>query len=101
MGVLISLTIGLMEDLQFGRIILHKFTAVIGEECAIVVTGVVFTVMHEAASYMKPVEALLFWVILLPISLLFGYLTVKTNNVWSVVLFHVGSDVFLFYLMGW
>jgi membrane protease YdiL (CAAX protease family) len=64
-------------------------------------TAVVFTVSHAAASYMNPVEAILFQIILLPMALLFAYLMHKSDNVWGSALYHAGSDVFLFYLMGW
>jgi membrane protease YdiL (CAAX protease family) len=67
---------------------------------SIVVTSIVFTVMNAAASYMNPFEAILFQIIIFPMALLFGYLIYKTDNVWGSVLYHAGSDVFLFYLMA-
>jgi membrane protease YdiL (CAAX protease family) len=50
---------------------------------------------------MNPSEAILFQAIIFPMALLFAYLMHKTDSVWSSVLYHAGSDVFLFYLMGW
>lgn len=100
-ALIFSLANGLMEELQFRGLFLRPMTAVIGEKGAIVVTAVIFTVMHSAASYMTPVEAIIFQVILLPMALLFAYIMRKTDNVWGATLFHAGSDVFMFYLMGW
>jgi membrane protease YdiL (CAAX protease family) len=50
---------------------------------------------------MNPVEAVLFQAIIFPMALLLGYLMRKTDSVWGSALYHAGSDVFLFYLMGW
>ena len=45
------------------------------------------------------VAAILFQFVIFPMALLFGYLIYKTESIWASVLFHAGSDVFLFYLM--
>ena len=100
-ALLFSLTNGLMEELWFRGLFLRRFASVIGVVGAIIVTSVVFTVSHAAASYMNPVEAILFQVIIFPMALLFAYLMYKLDNVWGSALYHAGSDVFLFYLMGW
>jgi membrane protease YdiL (CAAX protease family) len=96
-----SLANGLMEELVFRGLFLRRFASVIGIGAAIVVTSLVFTVTHFAASYMNPSEAILFQIIIFPIALLFAYLMYKTDSIWGSVLYHAGSDVFLFYLMGW
>ena len=100
-ALLFSLANGLMEELLFRGILIRRMTTVIGATGAIIVTAVVFTVMHSAASYMNPAEVVVFQVILLPMALLLGFLVHKTDNIWGATLFHAGSDVFLFYLMGW
>ena len=100
-ALLFSLANGLMEELLFRGIFLRRFTAVIGTAGAIVVTAVVFTIMHAAASYVNPAKAVVFQIILFPMALLFAFLMHKTDNVWGAALYHAGSDIFLFYLMGW
>jgi membrane protease YdiL (CAAX protease family) len=100
-ALLFSLANGLMEELWCRGLFLRRFASEIGVVGSIVVTSIVFTVMHAAASYMNPLEAILFQVIIFPMSLLFAYLMHKTDNVWGSALYHAGSDVFLFYLMGW
>lgn len=98
--LLFSLANGLMEELWFRGLFLRRFTALIGVTGSIIVTSVVFTVTHAAASYMNPIEAILFQVVIFPMALLFAYLMHKTDSVWGSVLFHAGSDVFMVYLMG-
>jgi membrane protease YdiL (CAAX protease family) len=98
--LLFSLSNGFMEELLFRGIFLRKFAKVIGVVGSIIVTSIVFTVMHSAATYMNPVETVLFQVIIFPMALLFAYLMHKTDSIWGSALFHAGSDVFLFYLMA-
>jgi membrane protease YdiL (CAAX protease family) len=100
-ALLFSLANGMMEEVWFRGLFLRRFAEVIGVAGSIIVTSIVFTVSHAAASYMNPIEAVLFQMILLPMSLLLAYLIVRTDSVWGSVLYHTGSDVFLFYLMGW
>lgn len=90
-----------MEELWFRGLFLRKFAPIIGEKASILVTAFVFTVAHAAAMYMNPSQAVLFQIILFPMALLFAYLMYKTDSVWGPTLYHAGSDVFLFYLMGW
>ncbi len=98
--LLFSLANGLMEELWFRGLFLRRFTALIGVTGSIIVTSVVFTVTHAAASYMNPIEAILFQVVIFPMALLFAYMMHKTDSVWSSVLYHAGSDAFMLYLMG-
>lgn len=100
-ALLFSLANGLMEELWFRGLFLRRFASVVGVVGSIIVTSVVFTVSHAAASYMNPIEAILFQVIIFPMALLFAYLMYKSDNLWGSVLYHAGSDIFLFYLMGW
>lgn len=100
-ALLFSLANGLMEELWFRGLFLRRFASVVGLVGSMIVTSIVFTLMHAAASYMNPLEAILFQVIIFPMALLFAYLMCKTDNVWGSALYHAGSDVFLFYLMGW
>jgi len=100
-ALLFSLANGLMEELWFRGLFLRRFASVVGVVGSMIVTSVVFTVSHAAASYMNPVEAILFQIILLPMALLFAYLMHKSDSVWGSASYHAGSDVFLFYLMGW
>jgi membrane protease YdiL (CAAX protease family) len=98
-AMLFSLANGFMEEVWFRGLFLRRFSSVVGIAGSIVVTSAVFTVSHAAASYMNLVEAILFQVILFPMALLFAYLMHKSDNVWGAMLYHAGSDVFLFYLM--
>jgi len=99
-ALLFSLANGLMEELWFRGLFLRRFAAVIGVAGSIFVTSIVFTVAHAAATYMNPVEAIIFQLVIFPMALLFAYLMYKTDSVWGSVLYHAGSDTFLFYLVG-
>jgi membrane protease YdiL (CAAX protease family) len=98
-AVIFSLANAFMEELLFRGLFLGRLKEVFGSWVAIVLTSIVFTVMHSAASYMNLVEALIFQVIIFPMAMLFAYLVQKTDNLWGSTLYHAGSDVFLFYLM--
>jgi membrane protease YdiL (CAAX protease family) len=99
--LLFSLANGLMEELWLRGLFLRRVAAVVGIGASIVVTSIIFTVMHAAAAYMDPIQTILFQVILLPMALLLAYLMHKTDSIWGSVLYHAGSDAFMFYLMGW
>jgi membrane protease YdiL (CAAX protease family) len=97
--LLTSLANGLMEEVWFRGLFLRKFASVIGMTGSIVVTSVVFTVLHSYASYMNPIEAIIFQVIIFPMALLLAWLMHKSDTVWGSALYHAGSDAFMFYLM--
>jgi membrane protease YdiL (CAAX protease family) len=98
-AILFSLGNAMMEEMWFRGLFLRRFTSLVGAPVSILLISIVFTVMHAAATYMNPTEAILFQLIIFPMALLFGYLMHKTDSIWGSVLFHAGSDVFLFYLM--
>jgi membrane protease YdiL (CAAX protease family) len=98
-ALLFSLANGLMEELWFRGLFLRRFISIIGVVPSILVTSIVFTIMHAAATYMNPVEAILFQIIIFPMALLFAYLMHKSDGVWGSALYHAGSDTFLFYLL--
>jgi membrane protease YdiL (CAAX protease family) len=99
-ALLFSLANGFMEELWFRGLFLRRFAGLIGVVGSILITSIVFTVAHAAATYMNPVEAVLFQLVIFPMALLFAYLMHKTDSIWGSVLYHAGSDTFLFYLMG-
>jgi hypothetical protein len=99
-ALLFSLANGFMEELWFRGLFLRRLAGLIGMIGSIVITSIIFTVAHAAATYMNPVEALLFQLVIFPMALLFAYLMHKTDSIWGSVLYHAGSDTFLFYLMG-
>jgi membrane protease YdiL (CAAX protease family) len=98
-ALLFSLANAFMEELWFRGLFLRPFARLLGFPGSILLISMIFTVMHAAASYMNPTEAILFQLIIFPMALLFGYLVYKTKSLWASILFHAGSDVFLFYLM--
>jgi membrane protease YdiL (CAAX protease family) len=98
-ALIYSLANAFMEELLFRGLFLGKIKEAIGSWGAIIITSIIFTVMHTGASYLNPAEAIIFQIVLLPMALLLGYLMHETDNIWGSTLYHAGSDVFLFYLM--
>lgn len=98
-ALIYSLANALMEELLFRGLFLGRLKEIFGSWGAIILTSIVFTVMHSAASYLNLVEAVIFQVVLFPMAMLFAYLIQKTDNLWGSSLYHAGSDVFLFYLL--
>ena len=98
-ALIYSLANAFMEELLFRGLFLGKIKEAIGSWGAIIITSIIFTVMHTGGAYLNPAEAIIFQFVLLPMALLFGYLMHKTENIWGSTLYHAGSDVFIFYLM--
>ena len=99
-AMLFSLSNAFMEEIWFRGLFLRSFGELIGTRGAILVTSITFTVMHAAATYINPGEALLYQLIIFPMALLFGYIMYKTEHIWGATLYHAGSDAFLFSMVG-
>jgi membrane protease YdiL (CAAX protease family) len=99
-AVIFSLANATMEELLFRGLFLGRMKDALGPWGAIVISSIVFTAMHSAATYMNPANAMIFQVIIFPMAMLFAYLIQKTDNLWAATLYHAGSDVFLYYLVA-
>ncbi len=82
-----------MEELWFRGVSLGKLTVVMGKAASIIVTAMVFGVSHLAATYITPVQMLLFSVIVIGLGLVNAYMMLKTDSIWGSVLFHAGYDL--------
>jgi membrane protease YdiL (CAAX protease family) len=98
-AVIYSLANAMMEELLFRGLFMGKMKEVLGPWGAVIITSIIFTVEHSAASYLNLAEAMIFQIVLFPMALLFAYLIQKTDNLWGSTLYHTGSDIFLFYLV--
>jgi membrane protease YdiL (CAAX protease family) len=83
----------LMEELWFRGVSLNKLTPVLGWTSSIIVTALVFGSTHAAATYITPVQMLLFAVIVISLGLVNAYMMLKTDSIWGSVLFHAGYDL--------
>ena len=96
---LYSLANSVMEELWFRGLFLRQFISLIGTTGTIIVTSLVFTVAHSVASYMTPIQVIIFQVIIFPMALLLAFLMHKSEGIWGSILYHTGSDVFIYYLL--
>ena len=79
-----------MEELLFRGLFLKPYGAFLGRTVSNVLAAVVFTLMHTQVTYAP--EMLQFLVIVLVLSLVWGYLIQKTDSLWGAVLFHAAAD---------
>jgi membrane protease YdiL (CAAX protease family) len=82
-----------MEELWFRGVSLGKLTPVMGRTAAIIVTALVFGSTHAAATYITPIQMLLFAIIVIGLGLVNAYMMLKTDSIWGSVFFHAGYDL--------
>jgi membrane protease YdiL (CAAX protease family) len=99
-ALIFSLANGFMEELWLRGLFLRKYEFFIGGGASILVTSIVFTMMHFGAVYLTPEQVPFFLGTLFPLALLWGYLMRVTKSLWGSTLFHAGSDIFYFLTMG-
>jgi hypothetical protein len=88
--LLFVLSNGFTEELLFRGLFLRRCEPLMGKGLSNLVTAMVFTALHVQATYVS--DLLQFLVILFPLSLVWGYLTQKTDSLWGSALFHAGAD---------
>jgi membrane protease YdiL (CAAX protease family) len=88
--LLFVLSNGFMEELVYRGLFLKRFEPFLGKRGATVLTAVVFAIMHTQVTYAA--QMVQFLVIVLVLSLIWGYLIQKTDSLWGAVLFHAAAD---------
>jgi membrane protease YdiL (CAAX protease family) len=79
------------EELLFRGLFLQKFSPFTGKALSNLAIAVPFALHHGGVSYTPAV--LMFLALLLPLGLVWGWITQKTDAVWGSVLFHAGTDI--------
>jgi membrane protease YdiL (CAAX protease family) len=82
-----------MEELWFRGVSLRKLTPLLGWTASIIVTALVFGSTHAAATYITPIQMLLFSIIVIALGLVNAYVMLKTDGIWGSVFFHAGYDL--------
>jgi membrane protease YdiL (CAAX protease family) len=95
-GVVFSLANGFMEELWFRGIFLGKLRPLIGSGAAIVLTALLFSIMHAGAMYLSPQAMMVYLINLFTHGLAMGYLMYKMDNIWGAALYHAACDMWLF-----
>jgi membrane protease YdiL (CAAX protease family) len=81
----------LMEELWFRGLFLKKLEPLIGRKTTLVLTSLVFAMVHISATYV--IDIILFQVVVLGLGFLWGWLMQRTDSIWGSVLIHAGGDI--------
>ena len=91
--LLIVVSNGFMEELLFRGLFLGRYKPLIGRWPAIFSTALAFTLAHMQVKYTP--EILTFLVVVLGLSIAWGWLIEKTDSLWGSALFHAGADLLI------
>lgn len=91
--LLFVLSNGFMEELLFRGLFLGKLSPIVGAGLANLLTTIVFVSAHSQLTYSP--DLVMFLAILFVLSLAWGYVMQKTDNIWGSALFHAGADCFV------
>jgi membrane protease YdiL (CAAX protease family) len=98
-GLVFSLANGFMEELWFRGIFLKHLKPWLGTGGSILLTSIVFALVHGGATYLTPIALPFMVVYAFTLGLACGYLIMKTDSLWGAVLIHTAADLFLFIAM--
>jgi membrane protease YdiL (CAAX protease family) len=84
-----------MEELLFRGLFLKMFEPFLGKFVSNLLTAIVFTLIHTQVTYAP--QMLQFLLIVLTLSLAWGYLIQKTDSLWGAVLFHAAGDCMIIF----
>ncbi len=92
-NLLFVLANGFMEELLFRGLFLGRYEPLIGTWPAIVSTALSFTLAHMQVKYAP--QLIPFFVVLLGLSIAWGWLMQKSRNLWGSAVFHAGADLLI------
>jgi membrane protease YdiL (CAAX protease family) len=95
-GLIFSTANGFMEELWLRGIFLKRFEPILGINLSVLLTSIVFALMHGFAFYFIPAALPFFVLNTLALGVACGYLMMKSDSVWGSTLIHTASDFFLF-----
>ncbi len=98
-GIVFSFANGFMEELWLRGIFSKRFEPLLGVSGTVLLTSIVFSLMHVGAVYVTPVAIPFVLAYALTMGLACGYLMMKTDSIWGATLIHAAADLFLFIAM--
>jgi len=98
-GLVFSFANGFMEELWLRGIFLKRLEPLLGLGGTVLLTSIVFSLMHCGATYLTPTAIPFMVANTLTLGLACGYLLMKTDNIWGATLIHAAADLFLFIAM--
>jgi uncharacterized protein len=93
--LLFVLSNGFMEELLYRGIFLKQYESFLGKGPSIILTAIVFALMHTQVTYAA--QMIQFLVIVLVLSLIWGFLIQKSDSLWGAVLFHAAADCLILF----
>jgi len=82
-----------MEEIHFRGLLLKPSATFLGKPLANICITIFFTLVHAPVEYTSDIVVFLVEVFFL--SLLWGWLTQKTESIWGSILFHAGADLII------
>ena len=82
-----------MEELLFRGLFLGRYEALVGGWPAILSTALAFTLAHMQVHYAP--DIIVFMMVLLGLSIAWGWLMRRSNSLWGSVVFHAGADLLI------
>jgi uncharacterized protein len=83
----------LLEELWFRGIFLKKLNPFLGATATIIVTSLVFSIPHAGATYISPLEMIVFPIIVFGLGVVNARVMLKTDSVIGSLWFHAGYDL--------
>ena len=93
--LLFVLSNAFMEELLFRGLFLKMYEPFLGKGVSNLLTAIIFTLIHTQVTYAP--QMLQFLLIVLTLSLAWGYLIQKTDSLWGAVLFHAAGDCMIIF----
>jgi len=93
--LLFVLSNGFMEELLYRGLFLQKYEPFLGKGMSNILTATVFAIMHTQVTYAA--QMIQFLVIVLVLSLMWGFLIHKSDSLWGAVLFHAAGDCLIIF----
>jgi len=98
-GLVFSFANSFMEELWLRGIFLKRYKPLLGLNTTVLLTSILFSLMHVGAVYVTPVAIPVMLLYALTLGLACGYVMMKTDNIWGAVLIHAAADLFAFIAM--
>jgi membrane protease YdiL (CAAX protease family) len=95
-GLVFSFANSFMEELWLRGIFLRRFEPVLKVGGSVLLTSIIFAMLHSFVFYFTPAVIPFFFLNTLSLGLACGYLMMKSDSLWGPVLIHAASDFFLF-----
>lgn len=98
-GLVFAFANGFLEELWLRAIFLKRLEPFLGLGGSVLLTSIVFSVIHAGATYLTPIAMPFMLANTFTLGLACGYLMMKSDSIWGPTLIHAAADFFLFIAM--